>query len=170
MRMTQSETAMTNVLREVSIMKMLDHPNIVNLVEVIDDQRSDYLYMVLEYVEGNHIRNLSEIQGHIDETAARRYFKDIIAGLIYLHSHNIVHGDIKPENLLLTKGGSVKIGDFSVSQAFEDDNDELWRCPGTPAFTPPECCLSMYISLIHMVFSLQVLLLRNFTMNSLKFF
>ncbi|XWS08329.1 hypothetical protein CRYUN_Cryun41cG0070100 [Craigia yunnanensis] len=141
-RMTQSETAMTNVLREVSIMKMLDHPNIVNLVEVMDDQRCDYLYMVLEYVEGNVIRNLSEIQGHIDETTARRYFKDIIAGLTYLHSHNIVHGDIKPENLLLTKSGRVKIGDFSVSQAFEDDNDELWRCPGTPAFTSPECCLN----------------------------
>ncbi|XVF82098.1 hypothetical protein PTKIN_Ptkin16aG0017100 [Pterospermum kingtungense] len=141
-RMTQSETAMTNVLREVSIMKMLDHPNVVNLVEVIDDQRCDYLYMVLEYVEGNDIRNLSEIQGQIDETTARRYFKDIIAGLTYLHSHNIVHGDIKPENLLLTKCGSVKIGDFSVSQAFEDENDELWTCPGTPAFTPPECCLN----------------------------
>lgn len=143
-RMAQSETAMTNVLREVSIMKMLDHPNVVNLVEVIDDQSCDYLYMVLEYVEGNiGIRNLSEIlQGQLDETTARRYFKDMVAGLTYLHSHNIVHGDIKPENLLLTKCGRVKIGDFSVSQAFEDDNDELWRCPGTPAFTPPECCLN----------------------------
>ncbi|XVE86118.1 hypothetical protein DITRI_Ditri18aG0010700 [Diplodiscus trichospermus] len=141
-RMTQSETAMTNVLREVSIMKILDHPNIVNLVEVIDDQICDYLYMVLEYVEGNGIRNLSEIQGHLDETTARRYFKDIIAGLTYLHTHDVVHGDIKPENLLLTKSGRVKIGDFSVSQAIEDDNDELRRCPGTPAFTPPECCLN----------------------------
>ncbi|XVF00307.1 hypothetical protein REPUB_Repub03eG0273600 [Reevesia pubescens] len=145
-RMTQSETAMANVLREVSIMKMLDHPNIVNLVEVIDDQRSDYLYMVLEYVEGNGIRNLSEIEEHIDEKIARRYFKDIIAGLTYLHTHNIVHGDIKPENLLLTKSGRVKIGDFSVSQDFEDDNDELWRCPGTPAFTPPEYCLNTVYS------------------------
>ena len=44
-------------------------------------------FAVLEYVEGNGIRNLSEIQGHIDETTARRYFKDIITGLTYLHSH-----------------------------------------------------------------------------------
>lgn len=136
---TPSETAMSNVLREVSIMKMLEHPNIVNLVEVIDDPKSDYLYMVLEYVEGNGTCNISETQG-VDETTARRYFKDILAGIIYLHNHNVVHGDIKPENLLLTKNGRVKIGDFGVSYVFEDDNDEFWRCLGTPAFTAPECC------------------------------
>ncbi|GLT65173.1 hypothetical protein SLA2020_376190 [Shorea laevis] len=141
-RVTQSETAMTNVLREVAVMKVLDHPNIVNLVEVIDDQRSDYLYMVLEYVEGNGINNISQTRGRIDEITARRYFKDIVAGLTYLHSHNIVHGDIKPENLLLTRSGRVKIGDFSACHAFEDDNDELWRYRGTPAFMAPECCLN----------------------------
>ncbi|KAK0604535.1 hypothetical protein LWI29_016624 [Acer saccharum] len=116
-RVTQSESAMENVYREVSILKRLDHPNIVNLFEVIDDQKADHLYMVLDYV------------------------KDIIAGLIYLHSHNIVHGDIKPANLLLTGNGRVKIGDFSFSHAFEDENDELRRCPGTLALTPPECYL-----------------------------
>ncbi|KAJ9697829.1 hypothetical protein PVL29_007111 [Vitis rotundifolia] len=137
---TSSETTMSNVLREVSIMKMLEHPNIVNLVEVIDDPKSDYLYMVLEYVEGNGTCNISETQGGMDETTARRYFKDILAGIIYLHNHNVVHGDIKPENLLLTKNGRVKIGDFGVSYVFEDDNDEFWRCLGTPAFTAPECC------------------------------
>ncbi|KAK1565807.1 hypothetical protein Q3G72_035481, partial [Acer saccharum] len=136
-RVTQSESAMENVYREVSILKRLDHPNIVNLFQVIDDQNADHLYMVLEYVEGNPISNISQT----DEKTARSYFKDIIAGLIYLHSHNIVHGDIKPANLLLTGIGRVKIGDFSFSQAFEDENDELRRCPGTPAFTPPECYL-----------------------------
>ncbi|KAF8403926.1 hypothetical protein HHK36_012032 [Tetracentron sinense] len=139
-RVAPSETAMTDVLREVSIMKTLEHPNVVNLIEVIDDPESDHLYMVLEYVEGKEICNLSETAGPIDETTARRYFRDIIAGVTYLHAHNIVHGDIKPENLLLTRSGRVKIGDFSVSQVFEDDNDVLRRCPGTPAFTAPECC------------------------------
>ncbi|GKV45934.1 hypothetical protein SLEP1_g52959 [Rubroshorea leprosula] len=55
---------------------------------------------------------------------------------------NIVHGDIKPENLLLTGSGRVKIGDFSACHAFEDDNDELWRYRGTPALIAPECCLN----------------------------
>ncbi|KAG0465724.1 hypothetical protein HPP92_019888 [Vanilla planifolia] len=55
----------------------------------------------------------------------------------------VVHGDIKPENLLVTKNGVVKIGDFSISHTFEDDNDLLWRSPGTPVFTAPECCIGL---------------------------
>eukprot|EP00268_Persea_americana_P025322 TRINITY_DN2467_c0_g2_i3.p1 TRINITY_DN2467_c0_g2~~TRINITY_DN2467_c0_g2_i3.p1 ORF type:complete len:186 (-),score=24.76 TRINITY_DN2467_c0_g2_i3:465-1022(-) len=61
----------------------------------------------------------------------------------FFYQQNIVHGDIKPDNLLVTSSGMVKIGDFSVSQVFEDDNDELRRSPGTPVFTAPECCLGL---------------------------
>lgn len=143
LRVAPSETAMTDVLREVSIMKMLCHPNIVNLVEVIDDPNTDQFYMVLEYVEGKWVCEGSGPAGCLDKSTARRYMRDIISGLNYLHAHNIVHGDIKPDNLLVTSTGMVKIGDFSVSQVFEDDNDELRRSPGTPVFTAPECCLGL---------------------------
>jgi len=81
--------------------------------------------------------------GGLGENTARKYLRDIVSGLMYLHAHNIVHGDIKPDNLLVTASGMVKIGDFSVSQVFEDDNDELRRSPGTPVFTAPECCLGL---------------------------
>ncbi|XP_072979186.1 serine/threonine-protein kinase GRIK1-like [Typha angustifolia] len=143
LRVGPSETAMTDVLREVSIMKMLDHPNIVNLVEVIDDPSADNFYMVLEYVEGKWVCEGSGPTGGLGENTSRRYLRDIVAGLMYLHSHNIIHGDIKPDNLLVTSSGMVKIGDFSVSQVFEDDNDVLRRSPGTPVFTAPECCLGL---------------------------
>eukprot|EP01018_Ginkgo_biloba_P019594 Gb_25049 [translate_table: standard] len=56
---------------------------------------------------------------------------------------NVVHGDIKPENLLVNSNGRVKICDFSVSRMFEGNNDELRRSPGTPVFTAPECCLGL---------------------------
>ncbi|KAJ4970304.1 hypothetical protein NE237_003403 [Protea cynaroides] len=143
LRVAPSETAMTDVLREVSIMKMLDHPNIVKLIEVIDDPKSDHFYMVLEYVEGKWVCEGSGPRGCLGESTARKYLRDVVAGLMYLHDHNIVHGDIKPDNLLGTSTGTVKIGDFSVSQVFEDDNDELRRSPGTPVFTAPECCLGL---------------------------
>eukprot|EP00268_Persea_americana_P062884 TRINITY_DN809_c0_g1_i3.p1 TRINITY_DN809_c0_g1~~TRINITY_DN809_c0_g1_i3.p1 ORF type:complete len:201 (+),score=34.04 TRINITY_DN809_c0_g1_i3:522-1124(+) len=118
-RVAPAETAMTDVLREVSIMKRLEHQNIVNLIEVIDDPESDRFYMVLEYVEGKWVCDSAGTPGGIGEGCARKYFRDIIAGVMYLHAHNIIHGDIKPENLLVTKSGRVKIGDFSVSNAFE---------------------------------------------------
>ncbi|KAI3683501.1 hypothetical protein L1987_84006 [Smallanthus sonchifolius] len=141
LRVAPSETAMTDVLREVLIMKMLNHPNIVNLVEVINDPNTDHFYMVLEYVEGKWVFEGAGPPGGLGENVARRYLRDIVSGLIYLHSHNIVHGDIKPDNLLITATGTVKIADFSVSQVFEDENDMLRRSPGTPVFTAPECCL-----------------------------
>lgn len=141
LRVAPSETAMTDVLREVSIMKMLDHPNIVKLIEVIDDPLTDDFYMVLEYVSGKWGCEGSFPKGGMGESKSRRYLRDVVAGLMYLHTHNIIHGDIKPDNLLVTSDGNVKIADFSVSQVFEDENDELRRSPGTPVFTAPECCL-----------------------------
>ncbi|CAA0811988.1 Serine/threonine-protein kinase GRIK2 [Striga hermonthica] len=143
LRVAPSETAMTDVLREVLIMKVVSHPNIVNLVEVIDDPTADHFYMVLEYVEGKWVCEGAGPRGGIGENTARKYLRDVVSGLMYLHAHNIVHGDIKPDNLLVTASGIVKIGDFSVSQVFEDDNDELRRSPGTPVFTAPECCVGI---------------------------
>lgn len=142
-RVAPSETALSDVYREVLIMKFLEHPNIVNLIEVIDDQNNDNLYLVLEFVESKLVcEGFGDTQGIGDDTA-RTYLRDLVSGLLYLHAHNIVHGDIKPDNLLITSNGIVKIGDFNVSQVIEDDNDELRRSPGTPVFTAPECCLGL---------------------------
>eukprot|EP00249_Psilotum_nudum_P014172 c24700_g1_i1 orf=485-1606(+) len=87
-RVAPSETAMTDVLREVSIMKQLDHPNIASLIEVIDDPESDHFYMVLEYVEGRRIFEGSGPVGGIGEAIARTYFRDVVAGLMYLHGRD----------------------------------------------------------------------------------
>lgn len=146
LRVAPSETAMSDVLREVMIMKTLEHPNIVNLIEVIDDPEFDDFYMVLEYVDGKWAYDDSGPPGALGEITARKYLRDVVAGLMYLHAHNVIHGDIKPDNLLVTSTGRVKIGDFSVSQVFKDDDDQLRRSPGTPVFTAPECCLGITYS------------------------
>uniref|UniRef100_A0A803LDE2 Protein kinase domain-containing protein n=1 Tax=Chenopodium quinoa TaxID=63459 RepID=A0A803LDE2_CHEQI len=127
----------------VLIMKIVSHPNIVNLIEVINDPDTDHFYMVLEYVEGKWDCEGAGPPGGLGEAIARKYLRDIVSGLMYLHSHNIVHMDIKPQNLLVSRNGTVKIADFSVSQVFEEDNDELRRSPGTPVITAPECCLGL---------------------------
>ncbi|XP_028194669.1 serine/threonine-protein kinase GRIK1-like isoform X4 [Glycine soja] len=88
LRVAPSETAMMDVLREVLIMKMLEHPNIVNLIEVIDDPETDNFYMVLEYVEGKWICEGSGPTCGLGEETARRYLRDIVSGLTYLHAHD----------------------------------------------------------------------------------
>ncbi|CAM6073619.1 unnamed protein product, partial [Sphagnum tenellum] len=143
LRVSPTETAMMDVLREVAIMKQLDHPNVVHLVEVIDDPENDRFYMVLEYAEGGWIFEGSGPTGGIGDAVSQRYLRDVVAGLMYLHQHNVIHGDIKPENLLIGGDGRIKICDFGVSCLCEDDNDEIGRSPGTPVFTAPECCLGL---------------------------
>ncbi|KAM6572057.1 hypothetical protein CsatA_000859 [Cannabis sativa] len=83
LRVAPSETAMTDVYREVLIMKMLNHPNIVNLVEVIDDPETDHFYMVLEYVEGKWVCEGSGPASGLGESTARKYLRDIVSGLIF---------------------------------------------------------------------------------------
>lgn len=138
-KVAPSETALTDVYKEVSILKELDHPNIVKLVEVIDDCENDRLYMILEYVEGRGMFEGPGPTGGIGEDNAQKYFRGLVAGVMYLHNRRIIHGDIKPENLLISASGVVKICDFSVSQRFQGNNDELRRSPGTPVYTAPEC-------------------------------
>eukprot|EP00898_Chlorokybus_atmophyticus_P007882 jgi/Chlat1/8095/Chrsp75S07591 len=150
-------SALQDVMREVTIMKRLDHPNIVKLYEVIDDPHEDRLYMadsmlllVLEYVSGGCVlKDVSGLTGQggtgreissLSEPLARKYMRDVVRGLDYVHSRGVVHGDLKPENLLLSEDGCVKIGDFGVSQLFIDGDDRCLRSPGTPMYTAPECC------------------------------
>nr|XP_012788753.1 unnamed protein product [Sorex araneus] len=113
------------VYQEIAILKKLDHPNVVKLVEVLDDPNEDHLYMVFELVN----------QG-LDQ--ARFYFQDLIKGIEYLHYQKIIHRDIKPSNLLVGEDGHVKIADFGVSNEFKGSDALLSNTVGTPAFMAPE--------------------------------
>jgi hypothetical protein len=77
---------------------------------------------------------------HLDGFAHRRYFRDVVSGIEYLHSQGIIHHDLKPENLMVTGDDRIKIGDFGVSLIASDDGDDtVQEVPGTPAFVAPEC-------------------------------
>ncbi|KAI0749809.1 kinase-like domain-containing protein [Daedaleopsis nitida] len=149
------------IRKEIAIMKKVNHPHVVRLLEVIDDPLAEKIYMVMEYLGGGEIKWRSRSDNpllRVDQT--RRICRDVILGLEYLHYQGIIHRDIKPANLLWTADRrTVKISDFGVStfsyaqrlaaagkgNIKDDDTDpilmdesDLSKTAGTPMFLAPE--------------------------------
>ncbi|KAK6636455.1 hypothetical protein RUM43_010116 [Polyplax serrata] len=125
------------VYREIAILKKLDHPNVVKLMEVLDDPVEDNLYLVFELVEKGEVLHIPTEQP-LSERETWGYFRNIILGIEYLHYQRIIHRDIKPSNLLLSNTGQIKIADFGVCNEFDGNDAFLSTTAGTPAFLAPE--------------------------------
>ncbi|ORY69938.1 kinase-like domain-containing protein [Pseudomassariella vexata] len=135
------------IREEIAIMKKLNHPNLVSLIEVLDDPEEDSLYMVLEMCKKGVIMKvgLDDQADPYPEESCRHWFRDLILGIEYLHAQGVVHRDIKPDNLLLTQDDVLKIVDFGVSEMFEKPEDmKTAKSAGSPAFLPPELCRSKH--------------------------
>jgi calcium/calmodulin-dependent protein kinase kinase 2 len=128
-------------------MKKLNHPNVVSLIEVLDDPTEDSLYMVMEYCKKGVIMrvNLEQRADPYPEDTCRTWFRDLILGIEYLHAQGIVHRDIKPDNCLITEDDVLKIVDFGVSEMFAKESAMLTaKSAGSPAFLPPELCVARH--------------------------
>lgn len=131
---------MDDLKREILIMKKMKHSNIVTLSEVIDDPTGSKLLLVMEYLEGGPIMSRESLDNceRLPESLVFRYFREMVQALDYLHSQHVVHGDLKPENVLVSANGEVKLSDFGCSKVIVSGNEYLERCNGTPAFLAPE--------------------------------
>lgn len=132
------------IREEIAIMKKLNHPNLVSLIEVLDDPTEDSLYMVMEMCKKGVIMKvgLGERADPYDDERCRLWFRDLILGIEYLHAQGIAHRDIKPDNCLLTNDDVLKVVDFGVSEMFAKDSDMYTaKSVGSPAFLPPELCV-----------------------------
>ncbi|KAK4239972.1 kinase-like domain-containing protein [Achaetomium macrosporum] len=146
-RAKEAKDALYLIREEVAIMKKLNHPNLVQLIEVLDDPEEDTLYMVLEMCKKGVVMKvgLGESATPYPEETCRYWFRDLILGIEYLHSQGVVHRDIKPDNLLLTDDDVLKIVDFGVSEMFEKAKDmRTTKSAGSPAFLPPELCVAKH--------------------------
>ncbi|XP_018583704.2 serine/threonine-protein kinase STK11-like [Scleropages formosus] len=130
-----------NVEKEILLLRRLRHKNVIELVDVLYNEEKQKMYMVMEYC----VCGMQEMLDSIPEKRfpvfqAHGYFCQLLDGLEYLHSQGIVHKDIKPGNLLLTKDGSLKISDLGVAEALHPfaDDDTCYTSQGSPAFQPPE--------------------------------
>ncbi|XP_015185444.1 PREDICTED: serine/threonine-protein kinase pakA isoform X2 [Polistes dominula] len=132
-----SADPLAKVYREIALLKKLDHPNVVKLVEVLDDPDEDNLYLVFELVQKGEILQIPTDKP-LDEDTARKNFRDVVMGIEYLHYQRIVHRDIKPSNLLVDSDGRIKIADLGVSAELRASGELLSGPAGTPAFAAPE--------------------------------
>ncbi|AQZ18938.1 KCC4 (YCL024W) and GIN4 (YDR507C) [Zygosaccharomyces parabailii] len=121
--------------REIIIMKLLNHPNVLRLYDVWETNPS--LYMVLEYAEKGELFNLLVERGPLPESEAVCFFRQIIIGVSYCHALGIVHRDLKPENLLLDHKLNIKIADFGMA-ALETEDKLLETSCGSPHYAAPE--------------------------------
>ncbi|KAK9376181.1 kinase-like domain-containing protein [Lipomyces chichibuensis] len=122
------------VEREISYLRLLRHPHIIKLYDVIKSK--DEIIMVIEFA-GKELFDYIVQRGKMPEDEARRFFQQIICAVEYCHRHKIVHRDLKPENLLLDENLNVKIADFGLSNIMTDGNFLKTSC-GSPNYAAPE--------------------------------
>ncbi|XP_023543223.1 CBL-interacting serine/threonine-protein kinase 12-like [Cucurbita pepo subsp. pepo] len=126
-----------HIKREISILRRVRHPNIVQLFEVMATKTK--IYFVMEYVRGGELfKKVSK--GRLKEEVARKYFQQLISAVSFCHARGVYHRDLKPENLLLDENGDLKVSDFGLSAVSDQiRQDGLFHtfC-GTPAYVAPE--------------------------------
>lgn len=128
---------MEQIKREISVMRLVRHPNIVELKEVMATKTK--IFFVMEYVRGGELF-AKVAKGKLQEDLARKYFQQLISAVDFCHSRGVSHRDLKPENLLLDDHENLKISDFGLSSLPEQlryDGLLHTQC-GTPAYVAPE--------------------------------
>ncbi|XP_021485036.2 sperm motility kinase Z-like [Meriones unguiculatus] len=125
---------------EVDIMKMLSHPNIVSLLQVIETEKN--IYLIMEVVQGKQLLNKIREAGCLKEDEARNIFVQLLSAIGYCHDVGIAHRDLKPDNIVVDEHGRVKIIDFGLGARFKP-GQKLERLCGVYQFIPPEIFLGL---------------------------
>jgi serine/threonine-protein kinase HSL1 (negative regulator of Swe1 kinase) len=132
-----ADRILLGIEREIVIMKLIDHPNIMRLYDVWET--STELYLILEYVEGGELFDYLCKRGRLSTSEALGYFQQIIAAIDYCHRFNIAHRDLKPENLLLDRDKNIKVADFGMAAwQMNHTSGLLQTACGSPHYAAPE--------------------------------
>ncbi|XP_072224362.1 serine/threonine-protein kinase BRSK1-like isoform X2 [Leuresthes tenuis] len=130
-----SESVLMKVEREIAILKLIEHPHVLKLHDVYENNK--YLYLVLEHVSGGELFDYLVKKGRLTPKEARKFFRQIISALDFCHNHSICHRDLKPENLLLDEKNNIRIADFGMASLQVGDSLLETSC-GSPHYACPE--------------------------------
>ena len=131
----RSEKDLKNLRREIDIMRHLHHDNIIEMLDSLETEKE--VVAVTDYAEGELFQILED-DGQLPEEQVKSIACQLVSALFYLHSHRILHRDMKPQNILLGKGGIVKLCDFGFARAMSFDTLVLTSIKGTPLYMSPE--------------------------------
>ncbi|XP_064229047.1 serine/threonine-protein kinase 36 isoform X2 [Aotus nancymaae] len=134
-KLGRSEKELRNLQREIEIMRGLRHPNIVHMLDSFETDKE--VVVVTDYAEGELFQILED-DGKLPEDQVQVIAAQLVSALYYLHSHRILHRDMKPQNILLAKGGGIKLCDFGFARAMSTNTMVLTSIKGTPLYMSPE--------------------------------
>lgn len=123
------------VAREIHILKILRHPVVVQLYEIVETEKE--LYLIMEYARGGELFDYIVSHKRVREKDAAKFLQQILSGIEYLHKLGICHRDLKPENLLMDDYNNIKIVDFGLSNLYKQGELLKTAC-GSPCYAPPE--------------------------------
>lgn len=128
--------------REIQVISRLNHPNIVRYVEHFEQEGT--LFIIMEYANGGDLySSIQSRRGRLfTEEEVLHYFSQLCLALSYLHEQNVLHRDLKSQNVFLTKDNVVKLGDFGISAALRSAQELRETVCGTPYYFSPEMCLN----------------------------
>ncbi|KAK3194492.1 hypothetical protein Dsin_025802 [Dipteronia sinensis] len=127
-----------NLLKEISILSTINHPNIIRFLEAIETK--ERIYLVLEYCDGGDLAAYLHRHGKVSEAVARHFMRQLAAGLQVLHEKHLIHRDLKPQNLFLSTNEAtpvLKIGDFGFARSLTPQDLADTLC-GSPLYMAPE--------------------------------
>ncbi|KAF6022664.1 CDK3 [Bugula neritina] len=113
---TESEGVPSTAIREISLLKELDHPKVVRLLDVI--QTDQKLYLVFEFLNNDLKKFMDSHTGLLPMELVKSYCYQLLQGIAYCHAHRVLHRDLKPQNLLIDNSGNIKLADFGLARAF----------------------------------------------------
>ena len=106
----------STAIREISLLKSLQHPNVVRLRDVVHDETK--LYLIFEYLDQDLKKYMNTVGTGLPSNTVKSFMYQMLSALVYCHTHRVLHRDLKPQNILIDRQGSLRLADFGLARAF----------------------------------------------------